>query len=76
MFLEPIFALMYYMGFTYTEAYGLPLFQRMWFIQRLNKEITKSDNQESRAHHNNSPEQRMLSGKQRTQSPARLRRFT
>ena len=68
------------MGFTYNEAYRLPLWQRKWFIERLNKEFTKSsesgDQVMSRAAHANSPEQRAMSGMSRTHSPSRLRRFT
>ena len=70
---------MYYMGFTYFEAYAIPIWQRRWFIERLNKEIKRSNEQgnaQSRAAHSNSPESRALMNKSRAQVPARLRRFT
>ena len=68
------------MGFTYNEAYRLPLWQRKWFVDRLNKEFTKAnengDTTMSRAAHSNDPETRSMMGMARTQSPSRLRRFT
>lgn len=70
---------MYYMGFTYEEAYELPVWQRIWFINRLNEEIKQSNeskNPATRAAHDNTQEQRALSGMSRAQTPARLRRFT
>ena len=73
-YLEHIFLLMYYMGFTYTEAYRLPIWQRIWFIQRINKEIKNSN--DSRAAHQNDPQTRSLKNKMRQQVPAKLRRFT
>ena len=80
-FLEQIWTLMYYIGFTYTEAYRLPIWQRIWFIQRTNQEFKQSSERndghaETRAAHTNSPEQRVLSGKARPFAPARNRRFT
>jgi hypothetical protein len=71
---------MYYMGFTYSEAYRLPLWQRKWFIDRINKEFTRAnesgEQSMSRAAHANDPESRSMMGMSRAQSPARLRRFT
>jgi len=73
---------MYYMGFTFSEAYDLPIWQREWFLDRLNKEITKTnkanDGQgaQTRAAHQNDPSIRAMQGRQRSQVPARLRRFT
>tara|TARA_B100000131_G_scaffold110724_1_gene107700 strand:- start:13983 stop:14267 length:285 start_codon:yes stop_codon:yes gene_type:complete len=80
-FLQQIFLLMYYMGFTYTEAYHLPVWQRIWFINRTNEEIKESakanDGQaQSRAAHMNHPEARSMMNRARSQVPARLRRFT
>jgi hypothetical protein len=78
-FLEQIFILMYYMGFTYTEAYIAPVWQRRWFIERLNKELKRAADAQSdasRAAHANSAEQRGLRGMSREQVPAKLRRFT
>ena len=79
MFLQHIFLLMYYMGFTYTEAYQLPVWQRIWFIERTNKEIkdsSKDGQAQSRAAHMNSPDARAMMGRARSQVPAKLRRFT
>ncbi len=73
---------MYYMGFTYIEAYNIPVWQRNWFIARINKEFknanerNKGQGAESRAAHMNSPEARQLQGRARHQVPANLRRFT
>jgi len=80
-FLDPIFLLMYYGGFTFTEAWNIPITWRMWFIQRINAEFDKSrgENDEggmSRAAHQNTPDVRQLQGMARAQSPSRLRRFT
>lgn len=70
---------MYYMGFTYSEAYRLPIWQRRWFVTRLNKEFEKAAEQNanvSRAAHDNDPATRALSGRHRSSPPSRLRRFT
>lgn len=74
-FLEVIFLLMYYMGFSYEEAYNLPLWQREWFINRINREIKASQGQ-SQAAHSNTPDTRALMGRARAQVPSKLRRFT
>ena len=73
--MEPIFTLMYYMGFTHTEAMSLPIWQRTWFIERMIQEMQASQGQ-SRAAHNNDPQSRAMMGRSRSESPARLRRFT
>ena len=70
--LEQIFNLMYYIGFSYRDAYRLPVYQRKWFIERVIQEI-KSTNS-SKGHR--SAEENAMSGKMRSQSPANLRRFT
>ena len=78
-FLEHIFLLMYYMGFTYVEAYNLPIWQRMWFLDRINKEIKQANEKQSgssRAAHGNNPEARAMMGRARSQVPSKLRRFT
>lgn len=71
---------MYYMGFSYYEAYNIPIWQRTWFIRRLNQEFNKAkeNNQpvQSKAAHTNTAEARALSGNHRQQVPAKLRRFT
>jgi|TARA_Y100000310_G_scaffold197429_1_gene197524 hypothetical protein len=70
---------MYYMGFTYKEVYNIPLWQRVWFLERLNKELKKANDSQSgasRAAHANSPDARAMMGNARAQVPANLRRFT
>lgn len=70
------------MGFTWKEGYNIPIWQRRWFIDRLNKEIKKyqeKNNGESpptRAAHDNSPDIRAMMGRSRDMVPANLRRFT
>ena len=61
---------MYYMGFTYLEAYNIPVWQRMWFLDRINKEIKKANDAQSgasRAAHSNSPDARAMMGRARAQ---------
>lgn len=70
-----VFLLMYYMGFSYAEAFNLPIWQREWFIKRINKEIKDSQGQ-SHAAHANTAEARELMGRARSQVPSKLRRFT
>ena len=70
--LEQIFNLMYYIGFSYRDAYRLPIFQRKWFIERVVQEIKNTNSSKAHA----STEDNALRGKMRTQSPANLRRFT
>lgn len=70
--LEQIFTLMYYVGFSYRDAYRLPIFQRKWFIERVIREIKETNS--SKAH--SSAEENTLRGKMRSQAPANLRRFT
>lgn len=80
--LEPLFLLMYYGGFTYKEAYNLPVAYKQWFIARISKEIKgpvdpndpNSNNGRSRAAHHNPPDVASLQG-QRPNVPSRLRRF-
>jgi hypothetical protein len=79
LFLEQIFTLMYYVGFNYTEAYNLPVWQRIWFIERTNEEFKKAQEAQSdssRAAHANTPDHRAMQGRARQQVPANLRRFT
>ena len=81
-YLNHIFLLMYYMGFGYWEAYALPIWQREWFLERINKEITRTsdanggDGATTRAAHHNDPSIRAMQGRNRAQVPAKLRRFT
>lgn len=73
---------MYYGGFSFTEAWNIPVTWRRWFIERINMEIERSRGEngegqgESRAAHHNTPDVRALQGKNRQQTPSRLRRFT
>lgn len=67
---------MYYVGFSYHDAMALPVWQRTWFIERVVEEFQKSNGEQSRAAHTNTPDMRMLSGKSRPNVPANLRRFT
>jgi hypothetical protein len=81
-FLEPIFLLMYYLGFTYSEALNIPIVYKRWFIERVAKEIKGSagdgepGNGSSKAmNHQNDPMVAAATGRHRVQTPARLRRF-
>lgn len=76
---EHVFLLMYYGGFSYTDARSLPIFQRVWFIQRINEEFKKANEKgdgASRGSHHNTPDVRQLQGRDREFVPANLRRFT
>lgn len=67
------------MGFTYREAYTLPLWQRRWFVERIKKEFeqaNQSGQSSSRAAHQNDATSRALRGMSRSETPARIRRFT
>lgn len=67
------------MGFTYWGAFKLPIWQRIWFIQRLNTEFSKANKEQqaaTRAAHHNTPDMRAMQGRHHPQAPARLRRFT
>lgn len=67
--------LMYYMGFSYIEALNIPMWQRIWFIQRINNEFKRSEGA-SRAAHQNTPDSRAMLNRNRAEVPAKLRRFT
>lgn len=41
-FLRPIFEVMYYGGFTWTEAYHLPLNFRRWYINEIVAEMKRT----------------------------------
>ena len=69
----------YYGGFLWSEIQTMPVAYKRWFIERIGKEIKGArgdDSAQTRALHQNSPEVRYLQGKNREQSPSRLRRFT
>jgi hypothetical protein len=72
---------MYYGGFMYAETWDLPVVYKRWYINRVIRELNKGkgpdgDSSPSRALHTNSPEVRQLLGRDRPETPARLRRFT
>ncbi len=78
-FLESVFLLMYYGGFTYSECYKLPTQYRTWFIDRINREFKKAagkDTAQTRAAHQNDPSSRSTRGMSRQTGPSRTRRFT
>ena len=64
------------MGFSFIEAYNVPIWVRMWMLERLNKEIKESGKNGNRAAHSNDAESRALMGRHRAQVPSKLRRFT
>jgi hypothetical protein len=66
LYLEQIFILVYHLGFTYNDAYKLPVWERVWFIQRLKKEFETAKENNSKA----------TSNAQRTNSGSRnVRKF-
>ena len=72
---------MYYMGFSYIESYNIPIWQRKWFITRIQEEIKKSQDKDgnrapTHAAHENTPDVRAMMGRYRSMVPAKLRRFT
>lgn len=77
--MEHIFLLAYYLGFTYSDVYNLPIQERIWYINRINEEIKRqaegSGDAYTKGAHHNSPEMRAFRG-QRPHAPARLHRFT
>lgn len=78
-YLEHTFLLMYYMGFSYADAYRIPIQYRIWFINRVQDELKRANEKgdgQSRAAHDNSAEARALMGRSRAQVPSNLRRFT
>jgi hypothetical protein len=42
---EQFFFLKYYGGWSFTEAYNLPVKIRLWFVQRLNKQLENEKEQ-------------------------------
>ena len=66
------------MGFTYHEAYRLPLWQRNWFVERLKKELKRGseDNPQPSRADTADPESRAMMGMHNPHAPSRLRRFT
>jgi len=68
------------MGFSYIEAYNIAIWQRRWFIERIQKEIKnaseKGEATPTHAAHQNTPDARAMMGRHRSMVPANLRRFT
>lgn len=62
---------MYYGGFTYSDVRSLPLSYRTWFLSRIIKEISTTN----QSREENPPEINLLQGKIRDRSPSRIRRF-
>ena len=60
--------------------YNFPLVYKRWLIKRIEKEINKAQEKgsdiPSKAMHHNTPDVRSLTGKYRSQVPAKLQRFT
>lgn len=70
---------MYYVGMSYTEAYTLPIAIRSWMLRRIQKELEaakKTENVPTKALQHNDPQTRQMLGMQRSNPPAKLRRFT
>lgn len=74
---------MYYGGFTYKEAFNLPVAYKKWFIERISKEIQGPEKDpdnpgsgNSRAAHHNPPDAAALMGRSRDNVPSRMRRFS
>ena len=65
---------MYYLGFTYKDAFNLPVWKRKWFLDRVVREITKTKVTKESA---NDPINRAFSQSARQDhAPSRLRRFS
>jgi len=54
----------------------MPVNYRLWFLRRINAEFEKSNKKQSKAIHDNNPDNNVMMGKHRLQTPARMRRFT
>ena len=78
--LEPFFLLGYYFGMSWADYYKFPIAYRRWLIKRINDEIAKAaeaqNGQTSKGFHNNTPDVREMTGKQRSLVPAKLQRFS
>ena len=75
---------MYYMGFTYSDAYALPVEYKRWFIERLSKELSKGSQSGSESDPSpmtrdpamHTPEYRAMAGMNRPQVHHKLIRFS
>ena len=65
---------MYYLGFTYADAFNLPIWKRKWFLDRVVKEISKTNTTKESA--NNPLHKGLAGGHRQDHTPSRLRRFT
>jgi hypothetical protein len=50
---EQFFVLKYHGGWSFTEAYSLPVGLRMWFLERLQKQFEKEQEEMERAKNKN-----------------------
>jgi hypothetical protein len=56
----------------------MPVSYRTWFLSRLQKELSRAykNDEPTKAVHHNNPLMNQMTGKSRSDTPARLRRFT
>lgn len=81
MILEPFFLLAYYLGLSSWEEYNrMRVSDKIFFVKRTNEEIKRAaaaqNGQTSKGAHDNTPDIRALTGKQRPMVPAKHRKFT
>ena len=80
LYLEPWFILQYYGGFTWSEYDRLPVVYKKWWLDRITKEINRSqesgEGAQTRGAQHNTAEMRGLQNMTNQNPPARLRRFT
>ena len=80
--LEPYFLLGYYFGLNDWESYlRTPVVIRNWLLKRIQKELDSSKEKGNAipskgSHHQQNPSARALTGMNRTNVPAKLKRFT
>jgi len=69
---------MYYCGFTYTEAYKLPVYIRTWFVNRVTQELnrTNENGDPVGTPKHLPPEQALLLGRNNPIAPSRNARHT
>ncbi len=78
--MEHVFLLAYYLGFTKSDIEAMAIQHRIWYIERVQREISahaaaNPNGAHSKGAHDNSPDARAFRG-ERPDAPARLRRFT
>jgi hypothetical protein len=76
--LEPSFLLTYYGGFTWLDTCVMPVAFKRWYIERINKELTRKNEkgEDAGADRTAPAEIRALEGMAHPDAPPRLRRFT